>query len=340
MPLLFKDYTDLVLKAYEEKRDSNSLPQLLMHPTTANIKKECINVYTERLERGEKIEENTLRAFFGILPEGGNFGNLIEWHRLGKFKSIQKLIRKEVQNPSSANVELLAWLIDFVPRPLSQAQIVFKKTNGTNNSPISSMVDDNEGKPELNGAEIDPAEIKEILPGEKIKSPENPPHDGVDKMLIKDKEYTGTASKKKSQNRRLKIAATTSLVLATLLGGVYMTEKNYRSTTTGCMYWAEDHYEQVPCNEEGKSRLILALDEEKMKNFRKITREDTITEWSIGKIYYLKDNRVLEYYTEGGNHPVDVTRTLKVLSRHMFDTYLRKKEVSGKDSLVESNKKS
>ncbi|MEI9956932.1 MAG: hypothetical protein WDM90_11665 [Ferruginibacter sp.] len=40
-----------------------------MHPTTANIRQECFNVYNERIKRGEE-EQNTLRAFFGVPPVG------------------------------------------------------------------------------------------------------------------------------------------------------------------------------------------------------------------------------------------------------------------------------
>ena len=323
MPLLFKDYTNLVLKAYEEKRNANQLSQLLIHPTAASIKQECINVYRERLERGERTEENTLRAFFGILPEGKNYGNLIEWHGLGKFKSIQKLLKKEVENPSSANVELLAWLIDFNPRPLSQAQIMFRKTNETD-IPINPLSDNNEGKLEQKQNETDSAEIKKIPLGKKIEDTKNLPQTEIGKTSIKNEDYVPLATKTPTQNRRLKMAMATSLVLATVLGGGYMLGKKAINTNTGCMYWSVDHYEPVSCNEKGKG-LLVPLDQEKIKNFRKIMRKDTITEWSIGKLYYIKNNNDIECYTEGGNYPLDLTRTLKVLSQHMFDTYLRKK---------------
>ena len=110
----------------------------------------------------------------------------------------------------------------------------------------------------------------------------------------------------------------------------------FGNTNTGCMYWAGDHYEPIACNEKRKGTIILPFDEEKMKNFRKIT-QDTMTEWSIGKAYYAKiNNTEIECYTASGNHPVYVTDTLKVLSRYMFNKYVRPKEADpGKDSLAE-----
>jgi len=90
-----------------------------------------------------------------------------------------------------------------------------------------------------------------------------------------------------------------------------------------CMYWAADHYEPVSCNEKGKG-LLVPLNPEKIKSFRKITRKDTITEWSVGKLYYIKNNNDIECYTEGGNYPLNITRSLKVITQYIFDKYLRK----------------
>ena len=36
-----------------------------------------------------------------------------------------------------------------------------------------------------------------------------------------------------------------------------------------------------------------------------------------------RSNNKLEYFTSGGNHPVEVTRSLKKLSYHMFEKYLK-----------------
>lgn len=338
MSFLFIDYTNLVLKAYEEKRDANQLSHLLMHPTAANIKQECINVYTERLERGERIEESTLRAFFGILPEGKDYGNLIEWHPLGKFKSMQKLLKKEVQSPSSANVELLAWLIDFKPRPLSQAEIVFRNKNGTIN-PISQIADNNDEKfGQLSQGETD---FKAIPPDVTTNGSESILQETTSETPTKTEEHPITVSGLGPDIRkgRLKIAVTTSLVLATLLGGSYIAGKISRNSNNDCMYWAGDHYEPVSCNEKGKG-LLIPIDQEKVKSFRRITRKDTITEWSIGKLYYIKNNNDIECYTESGNYPLDIKRSLRKLTQYMYDRYLRKNTTTAADSSAESQIKS
>lgn len=336
MPLLFKDYTDLVLKEYEEKRNANLLSRLLMQPTTANIRQDCLNVYNDRMNKGQKVEENILTAFFGVPPAVKNFGYVIARYPPDKFRPFQKFIKGEIKNPSLATVELLAWLIDFNPRPLAYAQRILGANQDVNN-PEYLVTDSNEGNSQLSKNETDLAEVNQDEPA---KGTENLTQYYEDKTPVKVKEYTGASSSDKIlQKRKLKIAVTASLVFATLLGGGYMTKQYFSSTNIGCMYWAGDHYEQVPCNEEKKDRLIIAMDEEKMKSFRKITLPDTITRWSIGKIYYLKDKGALEYYTAGGNHPVYVNRNLRILSPYMFDKYVQKNG-AGVDSSSESQTKS
>ena len=64
MQLLFIDYTNLVIKAYEEKRDADQLSRLLLQPTTAGIRQACLNAYNDRVGKGENVEENTLKGFF------------------------------------------------------------------------------------------------------------------------------------------------------------------------------------------------------------------------------------------------------------------------------------
>lgn len=334
MPLLFKDYTDLVLKDYEEKRNANLLSRLLMQPTTANIRQDCFNVYTDRVNKGQIEEEKILTAFFGVPPAGKNFSYVIARFSPDKFRPFQKFIKREIKNPSLATVELLAWLIDFNPRPLAYAQRILGATMGINN-PEDSPTDNNDGIPNLS---LEEADLKEINLAEKIEDTENLPQE-EDKPQVEPVLYASIASDKSNQKKKLTIAATISLVLATLLGGSYIAGKISRNSNKDCMYWAGDRYEPVSCNEKGKG-LLIPLDQEKVKSFRRITRKDTITEWSIGKLYYIKNNNDIECYTESGNYPLDIKRSLRKLTQHMYDTYLRKNTTPAADSSAESQTKS
>jgi len=338
MPLLFIDYSNLVLKEYEERRNSNRLSGLLMHPTTANIRQECLNVYNERIKKGE-TEEDILRAFFGVPPAGRSFDYVIERHHADKFRPLRSLIKRKIRIPSLVIVELLAWLIDFNPRPLAFAQT----TLGTTNEPLTPVKDSNENQSETETAEANVLEIKKGLSSVSILDPENLSLDGKNKIPATLTEDTNKLSEKKrkgnSQTRKLKIVAAIGLIIAILFGGMYFIWQYEKSVNTVCVYWANDHYEQVPCNEDSKGRHIQPMNPERIKSFRKVTQQDTITEWSVGKLYYIKDSNIIKCYTEAGNYPEDVNRTLKVLSRRIFEKYLRKKDTSDKDSITEQSNK-
>lgn len=345
MPLLFIDYTNLVLKAYEERRDANRLSRLLMHPTTANIRQECLNVYNERVKKGE-IEEDILRAFFGVPPVGRSYDYVIDRHHADKFRPLRSFIKRKIKNPSLVNVELLAWLIDFNPRPLAYAQTILGITNDPFES-VNAITDHNEGQSGTYVAEANLQEIKKEPSSVSILNTQN--HSQDDEFTIRGSNNEDAHNlyeqnpKGSSQTRKLKIT-TIGLIMSIFFGSIYFflrsekfNEMSFGNTSTNCMYWAEDHYEKVPCNEERKGRLFLPLEEEKIKNFRRITQKDTITEWSIGKVYYIKDGGIIKYYTEGGNYPDNITRPLKVLSTYMFKKHLDKKEASEKDTLDDEN---
>jgi len=323
MQLLFKDYTNLVIKAYEERREANRLSRL-QHLTTANIRKECLNIFDEKIRSGKQLEENTLRAFFGMSPTEKGFRNFIENYKADKFKPLQSLIKGEVSNPSIITVELLAWLIDFKPRPLAYAQKVFATTNEFNDQekPGNGGNKKQEGDNLANGEKHLKSEISNagLLGEETLIEEENKKH-GLNKANVHDR------------IPKINLTSVIGITLVILCGVAYLIslqttsgEDIYGNTKSNCMQWINDHFEKVPCVEQQDGLPILALNEKKIKSFRMITRVDTMTEWSIGKVYYIKDKGTIKYYTEAGNYPEDLTRPLKVLSPYMFDKYLRKKE--------------
>jgi hypothetical protein len=324
MQLLFIDYTNLVLKDYEDKRESNRISRLLIYPTTANLRQECLNVYNERFKKGQ-VEEDILRAFFGVPPAGKSYDHVIEHYHADRFRPLRSFINRRIKNPSPVNVEMLAWLIDFNPRPLAHAQKIMGNTNE---------------KPPGNSNNIAGAEQKELITERRdlaeddtVPSIENKAtlsqNDGAVTAVIKTKNDNDLLIKKPksgTNNHKIKIMLAIGLLLTVLFGGIYSFQQyradgqtTFGNMNTGCMYWANDHYEQVPCNEERKGRLFLPLEKERINSFRRITRKDTITEWSIGKMYYIKDNNIIKYYTEPGNFPEDMNRTLKKLSRYIFE---------------------
>src|SRR5690606_5939735 len=110
------DYTKLVFAAFKKRQCDNVKPQLPVF-TRASIKQECLNVYDKRKSKGGKVESKVLQDFFGVPEDGQNWRDLIELFPLDKFRPLENFMRGGIQNPDMANVELLAWLIDFKHRP-------------------------------------------------------------------------------------------------------------------------------------------------------------------------------------------------------------------------------
>ncbi len=110
------DYIKLVVADFKKKQGDSERPFLSTF-TRSIIRQECLNVYTERLRTGKRRETNTLRCFFGSPDADGDFTSRIEFFPLDKFRPLENIMRGRIQNPLQANVELLAWLIDFRHRP-------------------------------------------------------------------------------------------------------------------------------------------------------------------------------------------------------------------------------
>jgi hypothetical protein len=344
MRLLYPDYTKLVIAAYKKKQKNSELSPLLATFTRASIRQECLNVYTERLKKGEREEANTLKAFFGVPNEGKDFSSLIERSELDRFRPLENLMKNKIQSPVLATVEILAWLIDFKHRPYAMGVDVL--LNGEERSILEKPV-------------VDPGNTQEP---EELSIGTNPIYDAgtnqepmveAKKAFLKNKKEKDKLPNGKDGRPawgmlidRKKMAIAAILIAAICIGGTYMVGQRERpkplslgNVSTGCMYWAGDHYDTMSCTEKRSDRFPFPLDVEKMRNFKRITREDTITEKSIGKIYYIRIDGRIEYYTMGGHHPVDVTRTLQVLSSYMFFKHLDKQEIANKDPAVDENPK-
>lgn len=334
MPLHI-EYAKQVLKTYREKRDAAALSPLLLNPTTAGLRKACLNVYNERTGKGESIEENTLQAFFGVPPKGKNYGQVIEKHDPDKFRPLQSLIRDGIKkNPSEVMIEILAWLIDFQPRPWARAQLELDTIDEI--TEISVIIkkgsDEPQGTTNIDTGVIDtPIDPDGIKMGAAMDNPVDNINDGQGGIGKGSDSILMEPVAGDRQKRKKRTAIIILLVFGILSTGLFLGQnQQIRQTIFGesnnnkCMYWAEDHYEPVDCNEEPGGRNIVALDEERMNNFKKITREDTINEKSIGLVYYLITDGKMEYFTAAGNHPIYTWRYVRKLTRNMYESHTLK----------------
>lgn len=111
---MFAIYQSLVLQDYETKRAANTLSSRLIHLTPAKLKAECGLVCTDRYLRKD---EKTIKDFF---DEGGDQVaclRAISRCEPDKFKPLVNFLRGSTSSTDEKNIELLAWLIEFEPRP-------------------------------------------------------------------------------------------------------------------------------------------------------------------------------------------------------------------------------
>lgn len=310
MRLDHADYITLVSKTYYKLRATGELPISLRHPTVAKIKKHCVLVFQHSFQ---KKDESMLRDFFDTPEPERLLLQVIKKSDPDKFKPLDNYLKGITEKTDDKNIELLAWLIDFKHRPhhydknvqLTDEEV--KLLNKPTNAPT--------GKPPEQEP-VNPAGSDSPFPDPQLPAPG------------------------KSIKEKLKKAAIYFALPAVCATGIYgllqqqSKQTALESTNTVCVYWEGDRYKEIPCNAEPKGRNIIPMDPNKIKSFRMITTPDTLTEWSIGKAYYIKDKRSIKYYTEEGKYPEDLNRSLKVLSPYMFDKYLRKEKIPEPNSLA------
>jgi hypothetical protein len=331
MRLEHPDYITLVTEAYNRKRANNELSPLLAQSTPANIRRECLHVYRERYN---KKDEQILRAFFGPAEPGRQFLQSIQELATDRFRPLDNYLKGDTEKTDDRNLELLAWLIDFRHRPFVYGMEVI--LNDDELYTIGRLEKDADKKQVKPGVEKDSLQDEEKMSAIDLRNPAEKETKKVTSNNEETEKLLQTVLSNDQDKRRTRLIVF-FLIVAVCLGVTYAIWRQERNNqfvpgnaNTGCMYWAGEHYEAMPCNEEQKGRLKLPMDPVKMKNFKRIIAEDTITEKSIGNVYYIRIDGRIEYYTTGGNHPVDVTRPLKPLSAYMFEKYLRKRENNDK----------
>jgi hypothetical protein len=107
-------YRNEILEKYKREK-GGEMNCYLLEPTRKQIKEACLWLLNRRKE---KYDESILNRFFQF-KEGENKSYAIERLNGDKFKPIVNFLTGETKSTTPANLELIAWLIDFKSRPLS-----------------------------------------------------------------------------------------------------------------------------------------------------------------------------------------------------------------------------
>lgn len=313
------DYKKLLATAYQKLRQSGERTRLT-NPTRGSIREECIVVYKER---GKDNDQHILTAFFGNPGPNRTMLDLIEGSLAEDFRNLHYYMTGVNNSTSNKNLELLAWLIDFPHRPnridnyvilTDEEKFILGTGNTGETMPVKEVQEmgvigesaEQSREPDVANDVEGEADAGEFM-GSTLRDPEKE----------EQAEYDG-GRKRGWLNRVPKWAKKGAVIMgigAVCSGGYIIIAPPPQKK---CMYWAGDHYEKVRCGEEANGRFIIPIEKDQF-NIRRIMREDTITEQHIGKLFYIKHHNDIQYFTQGGKYPEDLTRDLQKLSRYIFE---------------------
>lgn len=289
---MFEDYKKAVLDDYDQKKVAGKLSLEMTLTTPANLKDECIVVCETRYDG--KVE-SLLRSFFGHRDDQTAYRMAIKKHGTTKCKPLSNFLKNRKIATDEKNIELLAWLIDYQPRPHG----IWEK----NPKAIASMLEDGD-KPNERPTEV----VK--------KAPKQVHHKFKRTGLI---------------SGLFVLIALAGLSIYILWpkppafktgGSVY----KYPPLKGKCMYWAGDHYVPGQCNLLHHDTPNVALDTGKMNYFKKISDWSALNKNSVKKVWYAKINGHLEIYSSEGMHPVDTNKRLLPLTDYMYKKYIHPNE--------------
>lgn len=309
-----EDYQLRVFADYEEKLANGELNPLLKKATTANLKKACLRIYDNRYK---PEDDDIFSEFFNLDKIGVNFRQRISDAKTGEFRPLLKHLKGETTATHNRNSELLAWLIDFQPRPSTAYYKSFHSIPLTDDDNPPDEYED----PSSTDKDIDGEEEGKI-------TDTNPPQ--PENLIKSSDEDDNLGSPPPDTNEGLNKKIATALLILLISGGtisLFSTNvigTGYREPLPNekCMTWKSDRYEPIPCDINVSDGIVLPLDKEQLAHQRKITQPDTLTTNSLGKVWYTKINGAPEFYTDSGMHPADTLRRLKPLTNYILTKYV------------------
>lgn len=300
---MFDEYELEVLREYQEKKDTGAFLTNLAYPAPAKLKNECIATFDRRYHKKDDI---ALRSFFD--PRDGTeeaFRLSISKCDTDKFRPLNTILTKGRRKTDRKNIELLAWLIDFQPRPY--ATWLNEKGRKVTDTVPPTNYDKPEGIPPVINTDEG-----------HIISPEVEPPVSLEENKI--------------SNPQKKVVMILLLLLVLSIGAYLIWSKksspaNKTETTDPAMhhvtgpikhmYWDNDHYDTINAS---SSAPAVPLDTFRLAHFRQVDTSK-ITAQSIGHTWYFNTGHGLACYTGGGPYPLDTNRRLKPMTLYMVNKY-------------------
>ena len=279
------EYKKLVLADFDQKIIAQQLSAELVSPTPGNLKSVSVNICDSRFDAKDGI---ILDSFFGKKEDAYAYRQAIQNSNVDVFRPLVNLLKSHSINTSPKNVNLLAWLIDFQPRPFHPNLII--TANNQDKIPQSFL--------ETTVADNSKSEAYPVPPIPLFKKP-----------LVGRKNVVIVCV-------LITIIALTSYLIINSQTSSKITGRE------GCMFWHGDHYQPIDCSRKIFHFHIIPINHKLVDEFKRITLPDTLTMRSLGKVWYAKFRGRIEFYTLGGAHPVDSNKRLLPMSDHILKKYI------------------
>jgi hypothetical protein len=291
---MLDQYKEAVFSDYQEKKNQPNFSLNLLNPAPARLREECLR----RLAEGPStnVHEDILRLFFGPKKESDSYIQIIRNFDTDKFRPLVNFLKGITNDPEDKNIELLAWLIDFELKPYQVWLNTKKKGKPQKHS-----------KPRITWIKIGSIAVaiifvlvlgvysyeKIVDPKGESTTPNNEVPDGAPTSTI-------------PENDARKLPVTKASIIE----------------SKQCMFWTGDHYEPINCSQVLDDTPIIALDMQKVKRLKRITRPDTLRRKDLSKTWYVKINvDSIEFYTDSGSYPLESKKRLRPLTSRMLDKY-------------------
>ena len=300
---MFEKYKKELLAFYDHQKDTQQFFGGFENLQRSNLRKACLHVFSKR---NTNKDQEIIKAFFDPKGQFSDSVTSIERVDLDRFRPLVSFLQREKNIRDEAAVKLLAWLIDFnsfqdwiigkgkqeLPKPGDDKQEADKSGDRSDDEPETGLPDD-----------VHIPEKLSFL------------HRFIDAIIGRP-----------FSNQKTAISCITFILLG---AGIYFLIQNITNETIRqpmpeekCMYWTGNHYEPVKCNEKIKNATIVPLNLQILNNLKKINLTDTLTSYSLGKVWYSKIEGKREFFTDSGMHPVDTSKRLKPLSKYILSNYV------------------
>jgi len=292
----FTDYKNEVLRVYQDNETIKGLED----PKPKKLREYSLYILANR---HSKEDEQMLKLFFDPDNDHGDLEKGIRAFDLDKFKPLIAFMLGRTTKTEDKNVKLLAWLIGFESYERWRAH----RRNSNSLVSLSTMENkDNFSEP--------------TLASDKVKRNVSEPEVEIG-IKKRDNEEEKAAIKRPLKNGDKKWIV--YIIAVAAIAGVIFLVWEWRRPK--CMYWAGDHYQPISCDKKIEGAMIIALDKDKVAHLKKIAHPDTITRNALGKVWYVKTNGKLEFYTDSGALPTDPLRKLMPMTEYIFEKYVEGK---------------